>query len=103
MTRAWTEAAIRETLDGTFTRVMHDNSIKVLTVDKNFIPSHGRAIGRQLGDTGTKQTYWTPEEEDLLIRQRMRNRPFAEIAWLLSRSVDATKKHHALLRVRGRA
>jgi hypothetical protein len=32
---------------------------------------------------------------------RLRNRPFAEIAWMVSRSEEATKKRYKLLRVKG--
>ena len=102
MTRFWTEDMIRERLDGTFTQVTPNGDIITQSVGPDFDPMPQNTNGRPKGAKIGKMTYWTPEEEHLLIRQRMLNRTFPEIAWALDRSVDATKKHYRLLMVRGR-
>ena len=97
----WTEAKIREVLDGTFTRINADGTIAVEAVDKCFKPSMARC-GRPKGYSPDKPQFpWTPEEDDMLCRMRMRNRPFSEIAWLIGRSLDGTKKRYQMLRVKG--
>lgn len=99
----YTEDYIRSVLDGTFTKVDYEGRISTINVDADFAPADMKKGGRPLGAKIVKQAYWTPAEEELLIRQRMLNRTFPEIAWLLDRSVDATKKHYHLLRVKGLA
>lgn len=71
----FTEAAIRECLDGTFTRVLY----------KDVNP----------------RANWTPQDDDLLLQMRLRNKPFAEIAWVLERSEESVKKRFRMLRVKG--
>jgi hypothetical protein len=103
----FTEAYIKDRLDGAVTKIDYEGRVYTVSVDPDYIPPYGGARkdpgGRPLGMKAGKQTYWSPDDEEFLIRQRMLNRPFAEIAWALSRSEEATKKHHHLLRARGRA
>ena len=99
----WTEDAIKDVLDGTFTRVNYEGKITIFEVDDDHTPKGPTSCGgRPAGLTGHKQVFWVPEEEEILITQRKLDRSFAEIAWLLSRSIEATKKHHKILRARGR-
>lgn len=101
----FTEAFICRCLDGTVTKVDYDGRVHTILVEPSYIPPYGGKAtgGREIGQKISRQIYWTPEEEELLIRQRLLNRPFAEIAWSLDRSVEAVKKHHHLLRARGLA
>jgi hypothetical protein len=49
-----------------------------------------------------KRSLWTPQEDDILITERRRNRPLAEIAWLVSRTEDGVKRRVKFLRVMGK-
>jgi len=97
----WTEEKIREYLDGTFTRVTYEGKIVTEEVDGNETPNYNRA-GRPLGyKTHKPQLAWTPAEDELVCAMRLRNRPFREIAWLVNRSEESTKKRYRVLRVKG--
>jgi hypothetical protein len=94
----WTENMIRERLDGTYTRLLHNGQIEVVEVGVGYLP------GQPLGTPKAKpQAAWSPEEDDTLCRLRRLGRPFNEIAWLLSRSEDSAKKRLRALRVKGLA
>lgn len=98
----WTEAAIKSYLDGTFTRVLYDGRVLTENVDPDFEP-HGGKGGRPKGYKPEKpQLHWTPAEDEIVWQMRLRNRQFSEIAWIVNRSVDATKKRYAVLKVKGR-
>lgn len=97
----WTEAAIKDVLDGTFTRVTYENKVVTENVEPDFEPYANRG-GRPKGYKAAKpQCLWTPAEDEIVCQMRLRNRPFAEIAWMVSRSEEATKKRYKLLRVKG--
>jgi len=97
----YTEAAIREVLDGTFTRVTYEN--KVVTEILDDCEPTRRKPGRKFGYKASKpQTYWTPQEDDTLLTMRLRNRPFSEIAWVINRSLESVKKRYRVLRVNGK-
>ena len=101
MSKLWTENAIKECLDGTWTRVTYEGKVVTENVEPDFEPYANRG-GRPKGYKAPKpQCLWTPEEDDLVCQMRLRNRPFAEIAWMVSRSEEATKKRYKLLRVKG--
>ena len=95
----WTEEMIKEHLDGTFTRVHYDGRIAVESVDHDYRPGMSTS-GRKPG-SAKPQVNWTPAEDELLSQMRLRNRPFNEIAWLLSRSEESAKKRFRMLRVKG--
>jgi len=95
----WTEEKIRAILDGTFTRVNSEG--RVVTEVYEGQPTASGNGGRPKG-TKVSQWPWTVAEDELLCAMRLRNRPFNEIAWLVSRSEDATKKRYRALRVNGR-
>jgi hypothetical protein len=98
----WTEEMIREALDGTFTRVMYDGRIDTEIVEDNFQPYPNKG-GRPAGVKNLKpQRYWKSDEDGLLLRMRMRNKPFAEIAWVIDRTEDSCKKRYKVLRVNGK-
>lgn len=101
MTRLWTEAQISEVLDGTFTRVNHEGKVITEIVEPDFIPSCAGGLPKVRGKNVKPQAFWTAAEDDLLFLMRIRNRPFAEIAWTLNRTEEATKKRWKLLRVKG--
>lgn len=97
----WTEERIRQYLDGTFTKIDYNGLISTIDVSGDFIPPGTRSLGRQMGQKIAKQAYWTRAEEELLARMRLLNKPFAEIAWVMSRTEDAVKKHYKVMRVKG--
>lgn len=98
----WTEKRIRERLDGTFTRVGHDGKIEVQSVPHDYKPGISTNGGRPVGYKGAHpQNLWTPAEDELLLQMKLRNRPFDEIAWLISRSEEATRRRYQVLRVKG--
>lgn len=97
----YTEATIRDLLDGTFTRVTFENKVATDNVSDDFVPRYG-GQGRPIGYKSCKpQLAWTPQEDDLLITMRRRNKPFAEIAWIIGRSEESCKKRYRTLRVKG--
>lgn len=99
--KTWTEALMKEYLDGTFTRVLYDGKIVTENVEPDFEPYVNRG-GRPKGYKAPKpQMLWTAAEDEMLWQMRLRNRPFAEIAWTVNRSEEATKKRYKLLRVKG--
>lgn len=100
MIRHWTEADIRRVLDGTFTRVTYEGKVITENVEPDFIPYIGNKSGRPKGYS-KPQLHWTPTEDEILWQMRLRNRQFSEIAWIVNRSVDATKKRYKILRVKG--
>ena len=98
----WSEAAIKQILDGTFTRVNYEGKIVTDIVSDDFIPGpRSMRGGRPVGSGGTTQAAWTKTEDELLWTMRLRNKPFSEIAWLIDRSEDSAKKRYKTLRVRG--
>lgn len=100
MTRHWTEADISRVLDGTFTRVTYEGKVVTEIVEPDFIPYIGNKSG-QPNRYKKPIPLWTAEEDDILLQMRLRNRPFAEIAWTVNRGEEATKKRYQLLRVKG--
>lgn len=85
----WTEARIKQYLDGTLTRVLYDGSISTICVDEDHIPKHTpRQIGR---DRQPTQAKWTPAEDVILRELRNRNVPRPEIAKHLGRSDESIK------------
>ena len=100
----WTEARIKEHLDGTWTKVLFDGRIKTEAVDDGFDPfaRTTTTAGRPEGYKAEKpQVAWTPHEDNVLWQGRIRNKPFAEIAWMLDRSENSAKKRWRVLRIRG--
>jgi hypothetical protein len=95
----WTEEKIKDVLDGTFTRVTYEGKIVTETYEGSGSPTSNG--GRPKG-TKVSQWPWTTQEDELLCQMRLRNRPFSEIAWLVNRSEDATKKRYRALRVNGK-
>ena len=85
----WTEQAIAEHLAGTFTTFTPEGT--AITINAASGPR--RAI---------RQEPWTPAEDDILCRMKMRNYPWAEIAWTVGRNDEAVKKRYSVLRVKGR-
>ncbi len=99
--RHWTEAMISECLDGTWTRVTYDGKVVTEPVDDGCAPAK-KSGGRYRGYKAARpQIAWLPAEDEILCAMRLRNRPFAEIAWLVSRSEESTKKRYRVLRVKG--
>lgn len=98
--RHWTEADIRRVLDGTFTRVTYEGKIITDTVEPDFLPYTGNKGERPKGYS-KPQYPWSKTEDEILCQMRLRNRPFAEIAWTVNRSEEATKKRYKILRVKG--
>ena len=99
--RYWTEDAIKEVLDGTWTRVLHDGRVITQNIEADFTvdPKKG---GRPKGyEADRPMVHWSPAEDHVLWQMRLRNRKFDEIAWVLNRSLDATKKRYRVLRVKG--
>ena len=84
MMKPVTEEYIKSVLDGTYTRVGSDG--RVVTIEP------GRV------EEGSRQLIWTPEEDEVVLQMRFRNRPWPEIAWVVSRSEDAVKKRHRLIK-----
>lgn len=83
-----TEEYIKSILDGTFTRITGDG--KVVTSEFGSESDSGITRFRKLT--------WAPEEDEVIVQMRFRNRPWSEIAWVTSRSEDAVKKRHRLIR-----
>lgn len=100
MNKHWTEAEIRNVLDGTFTRVLYDGRIITENVGPDFIPTCAGGPKRARGENVKPHAFWTPEEDDLMWQMRIRNRPFAEIAWTLNRTEEATKKRWKIVRMK---
>ena len=100
MIAQWTEARIKEHLDGTFTRFEPDGKAVTINVEPDYCPSM-RQGGRKVGQGGKPQARWTKEEDTILIELRRRHMPWEDIAWKLSRSEDSTMKRYRVLRVRG--
>lgn len=101
MTTYWTEAAIKAVLDGTFTKVTYEGKVITEAVDPDFLPPAAGG-GRPHGTKNAKpHAYWSQADDELLQQMRLRNKPIAEIAWILNRTPEATKKRAAVLRVRG--
>jgi hypothetical protein len=98
---AWTEAMISDALDGTWTHLNHEGRVVTELVDADFTPQpvKGRPVGVK---NVNKRSLWTPQEDDILITERRRNRPLAEIAWLVSRTEDGVKRRVKFLRVMGK-
>lgn len=98
----YTEDAIRRVLDGTFTRVTYENRVVTENVSDGFLPGYS-GQGRPIGYKAAKpQVAWTPAEDEVLCTMRLRNKPFAEIAWIIDRSEESTKKRYRTLRVNGK-
>ena len=98
----YTEAVIKEVLDGTFTRVTYENKVVTDSVSAGFSPGY-TGQGRPIGYKASKpQVAWTPKEDEILLTMRLRNKPFAEIAWIIDRSEESAKKRYRTLRVNGR-
>lgn len=98
----WTEAMICECLDGTRTRITYEGKVVTEPVDDGYAPAKNSG-GRYRGYKAAKpQIAWLPAEDELLCAMRLRNRPFAEIAWIVNRSLESTKKRYRVLRVNGR-
>ena len=100
MTTTWTEAAIKERLDGTLTRFEPEyGRVITVTVPYDYIPKH-QAGGRQIGDEPERSERWTREEDTILLELRYRRRSFDEIAAVLNRSEDGCMKRYRVIRVR---
>ena len=97
----WTEARIRELLDGTWTRFTHEGKVVTDILEPGEDPPIVKG-GRPKGVKNIKpHSFWTPQDDDLIITQRRRNMPFREIAWLVNRTEESTKKRYKVLRARG--
>lgn len=100
MSGFWSEERIAEILDGTFTRI-HEGRTITEAVDDEYSPIINKG-GRPRGTPNLlPHSFWKPEEDDLLVRQRLLGRPFSEIAWLLSRTESSAKKRHKVLNLKG--
>lgn len=100
--RHWTEAMISECLDGTWTRITHEGKVVTEPVEDDHTPAK-KSGGRHKGYKAARpQIAWLPAEDELLCAMRLRNRPFTEIAWVVNRSLESTKKRYRVLRVNGR-
>ena len=102
----WTEDLICEHLDGTFTRVLPCGTIKTVSVAGGETPAPAtdtKKGGRPLGVKVGPIVPWAPHDETILRELRRMGWPFSDIAWKLGRSLEATKKHYQVLRVRGDA
>lgn len=98
----WTEAAIRQHLDGTWTHVTYEGRVVTDILDPGEEPPIAKG-GRPKGVKNVKpHQFWSPQDDDIIITQRRRNMSFREIAWILNRTEEGTKKRYKLLRVRGR-
>ena len=98
----YTEAVIKSVLDGTFTRVTYECKVVTDSVSHTFMPGYS-GQGRPMGYKAAKpQVAWTPQEDDILLTMRLRNKPFAEIAWTIDRSEESAKKRYRTLRVNGK-
>lgn len=98
----YTEAVIKQVLDGTFTRVTYENRVVTDNVSDDFMPKYS-GQGRPIGYKAAKpQVAWTPHEDEILLTMRLRNKPFAEIAWTIDRSEESAKKRYRTLRVNGK-
>lgn len=101
MTPHWTEARIREFLDGTWTHVAYDGRVITDILNPGEEPPIARG-GRPKGVKNVRpHAFWTPQDDDLIVTQRRRNMPFCEIAWLVNRTEESTKKRYKVLRARG--
>lgn len=99
--RHWTESDIKRVLDGTFTRVFYDGRIVTETVEGDFAP-YTPKVGRPKGYKADRpQLAWTPDEDAILCKMRLRNYRFEEIAWTIGRTLDGTKKRYQVLKVKG--
>lgn len=96
------EAAIKAVLDGTFTRVNYEGRVITEAVEPDFLPSCAGGDQKHRGKNVKPQAYWSQADDDTLLTMRFKNRPFAEIAWILDRTEEATKKRYRVLRVKGR-
>ena len=95
----WTEAAIKQYLDGTFTRFNSaDGAIVTVRVEPDYIPTH-TCTGRQVGETFQHERY--SADEDIIITElRRRRMPFWEIAERLDRTEESVK--HRIRTLEGR-
>jgi len=92
----WTEAAIKQRLDGTFTRFnLADGSIVTVQVPADYMPPH-TMTGRQVGETYTHERY--TEDEDIIITElRRRRMPVWEIAERIGRTEESIKHRVRML------
>jgi hypothetical protein len=96
------EELIRNTLDGTFTRVLPDNRVITLNVPDNYIPKHN-TTGMVIGEKCGQYHQYTPHEDAILVELRGMGFPFHKIGAHLARSEESVKKRYAVLRVMGGA
>ncbi|MEI6536538.1 MAG: hypothetical protein WCN98_14425 [Verrucomicrobiaceae bacterium] len=99
--RYWTEAMINECLDGTWTRITNEGKFVTEPVDDGCAPAKRSGKRHKVYKAARPQIAWLPEEDEILCAMRLRNRPFAEIAWMVNRSEENTKKRYRVLRVKG--
>ena len=100
--RHWTEAMISERLDGTWTHITYEGKFVTEFVDDVCVPAKRSGGRHRKYKAARPQIAWLPAEDEILRVMRLRNRPFSEIAWMVNRSEESTKKRYRLLRVYGR-
>jgi hypothetical protein len=92
------EQIIKNTLDGTFTRVLQDNRVITLNVPDDYIPKHN-TTGMVVGGKCGQYHQYTEKEDAILVELREMKFPFAEIGAHLARTEESVKKRYAVLRV----
>lgn len=90
----WTEAAIRQALDGKFYRVLYDGKVAADDVPPDFLPSF-----KAPPKPPVRKNYrdWTDLDVALLLQFRAERRPISEIADILERTEDSIKKRLSFL------
>ena len=99
--RYWTEAMISECLDGTWTHITNEGKFVTKPVDDVYVPAKRSGRRHKVYKAGRPQIAWLPEEDEILCAMRLRNWPFAKIAWMVNRSEESTRKRYRVLRVKG--
>ena len=92
------EQIIKNTLDGTFTRVLQDNRVITLNVPDDYIPKHN-TTGLVVGSKCGMYQHYTEHEDAIIVELREMKFTFAKIAAHLARTEESVKKRYAVLRV----
>lgn len=99
--KRYTEAEIRDALDGTFTRVTYDGKIVTDIVGDDFRPSFKPPTAHAGAKRGN-YAHWTENDDAVLLGMKQRCHSNAEIAAILDRTTDAIKSRLQYLLEKGR-
>lgn len=99
MSSHWTEAAIREALDGTVTGLDSNGRVVTRKVAKDFVPLHEPSTGSNGGKGIPRENYrkWLPSETALLIELHAKGYTQIAIGQVLERHPRSIRRRIELL------